>query len=159
MKKYRKQITRENFSKKILSSLLAITIAFGFAGCNKREHKTETVKNSVLENTLLEETFVVNTDLGIMIVKTDRTGHLLCDHYKDVVSGLEFADKNTCNCDVHLLYSIEKIGVITNYLSEDEMIKASKNELTEEDIIAIVARIQTSEIDKQDKQIEKKLTK
>lgn len=154
MKKEGKQISKENYSKKLLALLLAGSMVLGFTGCGTNK-KVE--KNPILKNTILENTIVVDSDLGIMIVLSSTIGPVSPhEHYTDIVSGTSFAKDRDCGelpQGVHQLNNITKLGTITNYLTEEELMKAYKNELTTEDIIAIVARIQ------KEKTEEKTLTK
>ena len=93
MTKSKKQITKENYNKKILALLLAGSISLGLSGCGKQQER----KLSFLENTLLEETFVADTDLGIIIAKKYGAPLSEHEHYMDVVSGLEFGNKKIVN--------------------------------------------------------------
>ena len=66
-----------------------------------------------------------------------------------IISNALFAEK--CNfADVKSFDKIEELGLITSFLSEDELLKIASDKLTDEDVYNILIRITTSEPTKED---------
>ncbi|MBO5138653.1 MAG: hypothetical protein J6B89_03325 [Bacilli bacterium] len=136
----------KNLKVRASAFLTAGSMLFTMVGCNKKDH--------LLEDTLLDKTIVATVDGDISVLKerNSREGTLLGSnesniaehvHYLDVVNGQWITDdaKNCCNRSVIKVNSIEKEGNILSYLTEEEMLKAKDDSLTEDDIISILYRI------------------
>lgn len=146
MKKINK-ITKENFNKKLLAVLLAGSISLGLSGCGEKNTMKPLLADTLLENAILTE-----SDLGTMIVYIKYEKQSLTtyhEHYIDVVSGVTFSNSEKCTHLVNQIENVTKLGSITEYLTAEELIKASKNELTNEEIIGIITRIQSEEVEEE----------
>lgn len=150
MEKNKKIITRENY-KKLVALGLAATIALGLSGCKEK-------KTMFAENDLLHDARVFNADGNVVIGKYYYISNCLTHpHYQEIVSGMVFTDdfeKECCVNGAHKFSELKMIGTISNYLTEEELIKANEDNLTDVDIVKIIARIQNEEIEE-----EKTLTK
>lgn len=139
----------KNLKVRVPAFLTAGTILFTMSGCGK--------KGAILEDTLLEKTFVATVDDDIAILKPQSSGESLCSvveinahyHYFDVISGQWITDAEECvNKYVTEVGNIEKIGSIDSCLTEEEMLKAQNDELTDEDVVSILYRIKEKEEEK-----------
>lgn len=134
----------KNTKKMVLMSGLALSL---LAGCGK--------KDNVLEDTILEETVVGTVDGDVAILRyhhsdygTGRAEKRNTEehaHYYDIVNGEYITDFKSCtNISVRTVKEITVEGSIYTYLTEEELLKAMNSELTDEDIVAIIKRIQNS---------------
>lgn len=135
----------KNLKVRVPAFLTAGTILFTMSGCGK--------KGAILEDTLLEKTFVATVDDDIAILKPQSSGESVeinaHYHYFDVISGQWITDAEECvNKSVTEVGNIEKIGSIDSYLTEEEMLKAQNDELTDEDVVSILYRIKEKEEEK-----------
>ena len=121
------------------------------------------LKNYLLQNTLLDNSVVASVDGKISILRPNYTRHKefvhyfffvpihiyqKYYHYFDIINGEVLTTEN-CGCEnVRKCDNITIIGNILDYLTEEEMIKASDGTLTTADIIAIIIRIREAEKDK-----------
>lgn len=156
MKKFK--IDRKS-SKKIISFVLATIMigstTVGLSGCKK-------TKTSFLSDTILEDTQVIEFEDGNKdIVKFYKLGcsSTSCDCnekiYKSIITSEHLTD-DICiankvfsgfDLEGHMLshYNIVSTQSIKSFLTPEEIVKASKNELTEDDISNIISRIFTKE--------------
>lgn len=139
--------------KNLKLRLAALAVTAGtfitMSGCGSTNKKAE-VESCLLKDTILEGTFVGEVDGNLTILRcnnskkdgywNDAVG--MHNHYFDIVNGEKLTACDYCkNKDVRVCSEINKIGNIESYLTEEELLKASKNELTNEDVVAIVYRI------------------
>lgn len=109
-------------------------------GCSSKASKT-----SFLDGTILEDTRVISFDDGHKdIVKIYDNCFGKFHHYKSIVTNELFAGKD-CTTGMRNKYDISSDESILSYLTTDEIVKASKDELTEDDICNIISRIFTKE--------------
>ncbi len=148
MKKFK---LNKNISKKIISLTLTgfITIS-SLVGCsNNIKNKTISFKGSNLKNVNI---IIYNNEEKDIANRVSYCSPRVCtgDHdvYKSVVDGEMFTDdeckaKSSADYLGTTLnkYDIKNMENITTYLTLEELEKANKNELTEEDISNIITRI------------------
>ena len=143
-----------NISKKLAAFCLAsgITIT-SLAGCGQ---STEQAKNKsyILEGTMLDHTVVATIEGETSVFRSElkrECGLFLGSHYHyvDIVSGNSVTDFSYCSdyLVTKMVSDVENSKEIMYYLTEDELKKAMNNELTDEDLIAIVYRIKESQQD------------
>lgn len=65
------------------------------------------------------------------------------NHYYNVITGDYLTNYSACDSDDVKYCEITDIEDFVNYLSEDEIVKAQDNELTEEELIFIYERIKS----------------
>ena len=119
-----------------LAGTLMITYLTGCSGKNSK---------NLLEGTLLNNCVVTEIDGTMTILKKNySSGHY---HYTDIVGGILYTDANACQDDRYIKMSSPQFDSIVDYLTEDELKKASAGELTREDIVGIVYRINTLAIE------------
>lgn len=146
----------KNFKLKTAALLSAGTMVLSMTGCGDKNNK-----NSILEDTLLEKTIVATVDGDISVLRPISSknraysqyeaGSKEHQHYFDIING-GYITTDRENCDSSLVTaveSIEKKGSIQSFLTEDEMLKAKNDELTEDDVVAIVYRIKESTEEKE----------
>lgn len=125
--------------KRILSLLLALCMTLSITGCSK--------KKSLFDGTILENVHVLDCDGDLIVGKylgnyiEVRQTH---PHYRDLVTGVKFAQECSAR-DVKNYNKIKEERLLSSYLTEEELIKISCDELTEEDINKILIRIIKSE--------------
>ncbi len=71
----------------------------------------------------------------------EKSNHI---HYLDIISGEKMTDVSNAVCDWPTIIknqSIEEIGRIDSYLTQEELLKAYYDNLTNEDIVSILYRI------------------
>jgi len=100
-------------------------------------------KDSVLEDTLLEKALVGTIDGDAAIFReVEKAGHI---HYFNIINGEYITDCKDCEKTyIRIVEEITIEGSIYTYLTEEELLKALNSELTEEDIVAIIKRVQNS---------------
>ena len=124
----------------LVGSLTVMTLT----GCSSNDIITS---DNLLKGTILENARVITFENGrkeiavvdSFCIKTDY------NHYYSIVSGEYFSDKN-CGTDLTrdnciYKYTIISDESITKYLTKDDLIKANKGELIDDDVINIVIRI------------------
>lgn len=123
-----------NIKKGAIALALVSTILVTTTGC----------ADAILEDTILEKSCVVtfadgSKDIAVACGKCCDSEY---SHYRSAVSGLSFSDEK-CNHEfssaVHY-YDIVNEEPIAGYLTTDELAKAMKGELTEDDVAVIVSR-------------------
>ncbi len=117
------------FTTAILGMMTILT------GCGEKEY--------VLQETILAKTFIANVDGDYTILKltSKNAGH---NHYKNVMNGEILTDNQKCNEAgnlVRIVNEIELVGTIESMLTKDELERAINGNLTSEDIINIIDRI------------------
>ncbi len=131
----------------LFAATLGVTITT--LGCGAKE---STTKNYILEGTLLDKCVVAEIDGDVSVLRpnssrnnassakeSDINEHI---HYFDITNGETITDEQKClNYHVNKKDSIEEIGRIDTYLTEEELVKANHNQLTNEEIIAILYRV------------------
>lgn len=147
-----KNIRNLRISKKLLALVAAGTVVLTFTGCN-------TEGESLLDRTILENTQVVTFEDGhkdLAVIKTwcpenyeeEKDVHNI---YKSIISGEHFACEEctqvkTSAASIGYSEKINKCPILTSesiveYLTSEEIVKANNDELTDEDINNIIARI------------------
>lgn len=104
-------------------------------------------RKNLLQGTILENTCVVTFEDGSkdIAVAVSDCFHKKCHHYYSITSGEYFGCKNCSKSKIdgsivhHYPVSYEEN--ITGYLTTDQLAKAIKGELDNNDIIAIVGRV------------------
>lgn len=133
-------------NRKIAAFTMASTIfSVGLSGCSEG-------KESLLEGTILEDSRVISFEDGHVDIAIQTRGCEKVDnefHYQSIITKELFSSK-TCKSTRMYHYDISSDESIIIYLTEEDIIKAMKNELTNEDIVKIVNRI----LDKKDNQEE-----
>ena len=130
----------------VLVGSLSVTL---LAGCSERDN--------LLEGTILENTCVVTFEDGSKdIVQAVGT----CDdpqfnHYSSVISGEKFGSKdcvsNVIMGEVAHHYGIVCEENIIGYLTEEDIAKAMRGELEDDDILAIVNRTVLQNVEEETK--------
>ena len=148
----------KNLSKKIISYVLVGTMGiFTLTGCS-----TKDTNNNLLKGTILENTNVVTFEDGTkdIVRKNGLCKTIDCEEYHtiydSVVTGEHFVSSEckliyaryTDGTYQVNRYSINSDEGIIRYLTNEEIVKASKDGLTEEDIANILNRIFTKEEEK-----------
>lgn len=120
--------------KSLYAILLTGTLALPLVGC---------AKSSLLAGTILEDTCVMEINGEWRIVRSvypvEGGVHI---HYEDIESGLIFVlddSKDMCNEKNFVLDSMPPVKNLS--LTSEELKKAMDKELTDEDIVKIIARI------------------
>lgn len=144
----------KNLSKKIISYVLVGTMGiFTLTGCSSKNSN-----KSLLQGTILENTNVITFDDGAKDVvrvagKCSRGCEKTHKIYNSIVTN-EYFVSSECKLNAVSLpyminqinkYSIVEANGIIRYLTNEEICKASKEGLTEEDIANILNRIFTKE--------------
>lgn len=154
--KLNSKLTKTKLFKRGVALALAATTC-SLAGCGKK---------APLEDTILENSVVALVDGDYEILKVIESDHCYVaddsniksnydhKHYQNVVTNEYLVDDEDCQkfrIDYSSLTSytyiprhaeITDIKSITGYLTEEELQKANDNDLTDEDIVKIIARIQ-----------------
>lgn len=159
--KLNSKLTKTKLFKRGVALALAATTVGSLAGCGKK---------APLEDTILENSVVALVDGNYEILKAtkpskcfDLSQHTMQDnyvataqdhdHYINVVTNEYLTTKEECDLiryekfivwdDYTPTYveNLEIEGSISNYLTKEELQKANDNELTDEDVVTIVARI------------------
>lgn len=140
----------------VLGIALGVTITSIGCGFQTTEENSSN-KKYILEGTLLEHAVLakVNGDIGIVSrynsgQASEKDDHI---HYQDILNGdrMTNVSGDVCIRDSYIKnQSIEEIGRIDSYLTQEELMQAYHNTLTMENIISILYRI------KQDLQEEQK---
>lgn len=140
----------------VLGIALGVTITSIGCGFQTKEENSSN-KKYILEGTLLEHAVLakVNGDIGIVSRQasgqaSEKDDHI---HYHDILNGDKMTNVSgdVCIREPYIKnQSIEEIGRIDSYLTQEELMQAYYNTLTIEDIISILYRI------KQDLQEEQK---
>lgn len=144
--------------RKVAALALVGTMATSIlVGCGSKDSTT-----SFLDGTTLEDTRVISFEDGhkdITNIEYIGCNNRKCDcdkkMYRSIVTDEYFANDeckasiyyNHSNNNQYILnhYNIINDESIISYLTTDEIVKASKNELTEDDITNIISRIFTKE--------------
>lgn len=143
----------KNLSKRLVSFVLVGTMGIiTLSGCSGKNSN-----KSLLDGTILEKTNVVTFEDGSKDVArvTDICekgwGCSIGGHevFNSIVTNEQY-NSSECNVKSSLTkmlqkYSIESVESITKYLTNEEIAKASKEGLTEEDISNILSRIFSTE--------------
>lgn len=120
---------------------MASTIfAVGLTGCSKQ-------KESLLNGTVLEDSRVItfedgHVDIAIMDKRCMEDDEV--HHYRSIITDELFGSKSCKNVFIYH-YDISSNESIVSYLTEDDLTKAMKKELTDEDIANIIKRIVSSD--------------
>ncbi|MBO4246187.1 MAG: hypothetical protein J5892_05585 [Bacilli bacterium] len=123
------------------------TVSFGsLAGCVQNNNvQQNTQKSSALENTLLNDTYVITFENGTKdIAKSDvlYSGLVPLDKYvyTSVISGNEYT-KSGVEAGSYQEMPIATVEPISAYLTADDLVKAMNDTLSNDDVIAIINRI------------------
>lgn len=134
---------KKNVYKKVLALLLTSTVALAGTGCGKKE---KDVLKPLFEDTLLEDTVIIETDLGTVVAKREESWEL--PYYIDIVTGNSIQSgslKSQTSGNIIITEKLEEKGFVTEYLTKEELLLAQENLLTEENIVDIIYRIINSE--------------
>lgn len=128
--------------KKLYAIALASTlVTTSLTGCGKEK---PLLKGTILENCAVTE---INGEKTIVRFYSDGTHY----HYQDIVSGLVYIKENECsNKRYDTLPQDISFKNITCYLTEEELSKAIQKNLTQEDIIAIVCRVNSENTEEEE---------
>ena len=123
-------------------------------------NKDNAKKDSVLEGTIFDHAEVVLADGNVIIAKNligsnansylfekYYTGESIVyhEHYQDITNGIKFTSKDCKNLEgIFVIYDdIQKLGGISDYLTEEELNKSlTEKGLSNEEIVNIIKRIQ-----------------
>ena len=138
MKSNNFKINKNVASKLAACALVGSLAATMLTGCSDRDN--------ILKGTILENSCVVTFDDGSkdIAVAVGNCDNCEYHHYYSITSGEYFGDKK-CTKDriegtvVHH-YGITNEENITGYLTSDELARAMKGELNNDDIVSIVSR-------------------
>ena len=129
-------------------SLVGTMAASMLTGCNNDNNN-----ESFLSGTILEDTRVISFDDGhkdIAIAYDTCVGKF--NHYNSIVTNEFFSGKDCGKAKRNFhKYNITSDESIISYLTLEEIVKASKSELTEDDISNIISRIFTKEEEQKNK--------
>ena len=160
MKKFKiDRKSSKRFGAFVLATIMIGSTAVGLSGCKKTKTKT-----SFLDNTILEDTQVIEFEDGhkdIVIVVDLGCSSDSCDCeqkiYKSIITN-EYLTADICTSNKYCIWSgydstdymLSHYNIVTtqgiiSFLTTEEIVKASKNELTEDDISNIISRIFTKE--------------
>jgi len=116
------------FTTAILGMMTILT------GCGEKEY--------VLQDTIFDKAFIAKVDEDYTILKltTKADGH---NHYTNVINGEILTDDQKCEAGnpVRIVNEIESVGTIESKITMDELERAINGNLTSEDIINIIDRI------------------
>lgn len=134
----------KNKSKKIVALALATTITTGvLSGCNSKS------KDNLLDGTILENTRVITFEDGHIDIATEINGRYLDlkskehNHYKSIITNEEFAPLECESSSIYYKYEITTDESIVAYLTPEEIVKFTNEEVTSEDVKNILLRIFT----------------
>ena len=135
----------KKIGKKIAIISGVMMLGSSLVGCGKNQNK------ALVENTLLEQARIITfEDGGMDIAIHKKYCGFKCDDiiYKSIITNQYFSDTG---CECHYLditgeiiiakENILKDESIVVYLTEEEIIKASNDELTKNDVTNILTRI------------------
>lgn len=133
--------------KKILLTLGMITTTSLLNGCGNQERPTNTKKEYLLQDTILDNHVIAKINGSYIIVKLETPTHKHNHyHYTDIITGLKYADidDDMETCFNEFIY-IEKpeLKNISYYLTKEDINKCINGNLTEEEIVNIVYKINT----------------
>lgn len=135
--------------KKIAIISSAMVLGTSLIGCGNNK------KESLLKNTILEQSRVITFKDGHKDIAVHDTRCCYGDEhfiYKSIITNEYFIDE-ACKQNYNGLKSLVKENITTDesivsYLTSEELIKATNEELTKDDIINILVRIVTEEKEK-----------
>ena len=150
--------------KRLLALLTSASIALSMSGCanaKKDNVKKDSVfedKIFILEDTIFDHAEVVLADDKVIIARNlidsinfqseaIHAGKSINyhEHYQDITNGIKFTSKDCKNLEgIFVIYDdIQKLGGISDYLTEEELNKSlTEKGLSNEEIINIIKRIQ-----------------
>jgi len=135
-----KKINNLKITKKMIALLMAGTMALTFSGCDSNNSNI-----SLLDGTILEDALVITFEDGSkdIAIATNSCGHIDSHYYfESIVSGLEYvSDKCSSNYKTRQKYAIQSNESIVKYITAEEIAKANKEGLTDDDINNIISRI------------------
>lgn len=127
-------------------ALIGTMTSISLVGCgNKNDSKT-----SFLSGTVLESSMVLNFEDGHKDIVSfeENCPHVSCDSdvYRSIITN-EYISNNDCTANSYNgeyklnHYDITYIESILSYLTSNDIEKAAKGELTEDDIFTIINRV------------------
>ena len=130
-----------------VSSKLATCVLIGSLAATTLTGCGDVDRNNLLKGTILENTVVVTFDNGskdIAVAISNCNSKEEYHHYYSIISGEYFGSlkctKTKINNTVSHHYGITSEENISGYLTSDDITKAMKGELNNNDIIAIINR-------------------
>lgn len=135
------KINKKAASKLAACVLVGTLAATTLTGCDATLGKNNLLKGTILENTCVVTFEDGSKDIAVAVGNCEDTEY---HHYYSVISGLYFGSEK-CVADkidgtvVHH-YRIINEEDINNYLTTDDLTKAIKGELDNNDVIDIVSR-------------------
>ena len=104
--------------RKILCMLLTGIMVLSVAGCGTKE---KNAPKPLFEDTLLEDTVIIETDLGTVVAKREESWER--PYYTDIVTGsvIQSASlKYKTSGNVIITENLEEKGFVTEYLTKEE---------------------------------------
>lgn len=139
---------------KIVTIALLSSMVLSLTGCSEGSQVKVSDSYSILSGSMLEGAIVADVDGTLEVIKSANFRYDSPNiyvgshtHYLNIGNGELITDtEDSCSIlNIRKVKSIEILSSIDNYLTDDELIKASNKELTEEDVAQIVNRINTEQ--------------